>query len=147
RPGHPQFATSDKVGVTLWDARTGQRMLHHEGWGRVTFRFDGRLLATVGKDHVQVHEVDSGKSVLAVPHPGCRVVAFHPSGRELAVAGVGNEVVTYDFPAGKRRTGFGFRSEVSELRYSPDGKQLAAAGNGHGRVWNLGKGEAKDVKA
>jgi WD40 repeat protein len=112
---------------------------------RAVFSPDGRSLALLGGDCVQLIDVDSGQLRFKAPAPGFGrlACAFAPDGRSLAVVGnvtgrkiragnwVGSRRVTSTITWLDSRTGHVRReievpeSYVNSLAFSPDGQALA----------------------
>lgn len=127
------------------------RLRHDQGVASVAFSPDGALLASCGGGSIRLWDVGTAKPAGelrrsanedAMPQvAGWNVIVFSPDGSKLAAAngqgaiGVWN-VATRELmttmgaqgqdPPGVFRPGFG----VSNLAFSPDGRQLAAGGDG-----------------
>lgn len=84
--------------VKTWDARTGRLKHSFRAGGEVaslTFRPDGRTLATSGARGVQLWDLDSGHSRVTLPSRSSAGLAFSPDGSTLAV-GTGGSVELWD---------------------------------------------------
>ncbi len=101
----------------------------HEGTvSAVTFRPDGRLLATGGfDDRVRLWSLPSGLLLDGFDAHGADVngVAFSPDGGQMATAGDDCEVRLWSVPQGKRMGTLRHPERVYGVAYSPDGAFLA----------------------
>lgn len=123
---------------------------------------DGRLLATADKTgHIVVWELETGKQLTTLEAPtmytwdpkarihsigGIRSLAFSPNSQLLAAGGIGQignidhlgalaRIEVFDWHKGERTHEFPgdqYKGLVEQLRFSPDGKTLLAAGGDHG---------------
>jgi WD40 repeat protein len=148
-----QIASADRGGrICLWDAVDGN--LQHQRIGHVAdvvslaFSSDEEHLASGGVDGtVRIWSRSIHRSLGTVPLPGeLRAVAFHPTGRELAVAAAKGELEVWDAAAVERRLVFPLDgAEVAAVCYAPVGSLLAAAvksqdGTGEIRIWDTDTG-------
>jgi serine/threonine protein kinase/WD40 repeat protein len=104
----------------------------------VAYRPDGRELALLASDGaVYLWRGPSGPLRRAFgarpagppdnhPDPAATALAYHPDGRQLAVAGGGPGVTIWDLPEGRRRLHCG-QVAVTAVAYSPDGRYLTTA--------------------
>jgi hypothetical protein len=101
-------ATADPVTALAW-SRDGERLVVLTARSLTVFRRDGRRL-------------------VAVPVPGARALALHPSGRRAAVAVErrgGTQVLAVRLAAGRRsRLIDGGPGRVGGMAWSPDGRRL-----------------------
>lgn len=124
-------------------ARLGSARLRHGGLVRaVGFSPDGALLASASHDRtVSLWEVPTGSERLRLRgHDGdVLALAFAPNGTLLASAAADSTVRLWALrgkDAGKEVRRFTFRADsVDGLAWSPDGKTLAAAGEGVLFLW------------
>jgi WD40 repeat protein len=158
-----------KLNVTVWSA-DGFKKLHslevlQNSQARVALSGDGKLLATWGQHSssaviprtIQLWDTVTGKELkqIVVEGYGVYAVALSPNGKEMAVAdSTGSIISILDVEKGKvvhRLTAR--RNSGSLLRYSPDGKVLAASTpDGAVQVWEtpgylrLGMAEVEDCR-
>ncbi|MFO0875998.1 MAG: WD40 repeat domain-containing protein [Gemmataceae bacterium] len=164
-----RLSTQPTALLTLHEASTGRRVSACEGQAppvtALAFRGDGRVLASggVASSDVWLWEVPSGQPQLllneALDLCAVEVLAFHPDGKRLAVAGIDwlatgprrdGQVVIWDLAERKIVrtlevavvTTRGETVQVScgatALAFSPGGKILACAGlNRVVRLWDI----------
>jgi WD40 repeat protein/predicted Ser/Thr protein kinase len=152
--------------VTLWDVTTGgQRDLHrdrHRESGTSLFASmsvplalspDGKTLALVGMKvegpgGASLPEFSIGRwevtgeparlrHTLAGKLGNIHSIAFSAGGTALAVGRSDGVVKVYDVAAGQERASFRRTLPVHHLAFAPDGRALAASGNGAMTLWNL----------
>ena len=102
---------------------------------------DGKFVAIRCLDgSVRIHDVNDGKPVfsLDVGRNSVNTLAFHPSGRWLAV-GADDRLVVWDLHnRQERRRLNGHTRKIHALAFSADGKRLASsAGDGTMRLWDV----------
>jgi WD40 repeat protein/serine/threonine protein kinase len=151
-PQGDRLATSDnKGGLTVWDARTLQRLWHtqaHRGvvWA-VAVSPEGTRLATAGTDAescVKVWDTASGRLLRALKgQPGERQatgVAFSPDGRRVAASLQSSSIRVWDAATGELVVTLPSH-DVWQLAVSGDGRQIASApGDYVGSVWDVATG-------
>jgi RNA polymerase sigma factor (sigma-70 family) len=135
--------------VRFWDPGAGKEICSVErdrpGSQPFVLSADGRWFAAGGFAggawSVRVWDVDGGKEVHRFATPGeLDVLAFGADGKALAGACRDRRVRVWDLTAGKEsRTLSGPTNVIHALAFSPDGKQLAAAGG------NRTSGERPDL--
>jgi WD40 repeat protein len=130
--------------VKLWNVTTGQELAVLRGHAAqiydVRFSRDGKILATAGGDDrtVKLWDVADRQERATLREPGTVLcVDFAPDGKTLAAAGNNyTGVDLWDLATGRLRTTL--KGVKSRVRFSPDGKMLAAY-DPHGTVlfWDL----------
>jgi WD40 repeat protein/tRNA A-37 threonylcarbamoyl transferase component Bud32 len=136
--------------IALWDADGGAELRrlkgHSRAYSRLQFSPDGRTLAAGGeRGAVTFWDTDSGKERDPLPgHAGAVCcVAYNPDGRLLASGGEDRAVLLHDLAGGPVRK-FTAPCPVNDLAFSPDGRTLAAVGDGpKGAVclWDVATGQ------
>jgi WD40 repeat protein/transcriptional regulator with XRE-family HTH domain len=156
-----RLASASRDGVVkIWESKSGQQMLsfpaHNGQVFSLTFSPDGTRLATASDDGTaKMWDVASSQQLLVVNHGApLSAVAFSPDGKQLATAGADAAVRVWDSSSGKelrvlsghantaRAHSFWMPGGVTEVVFSPDGKQLATAGADQtARIWNAATGQ------
>ncbi|MCI0463802.1 MAG: WD40 repeat domain-containing protein [Gemmataceae bacterium] len=126
------------------------RLRHNDGVCSVTFSADGKLLASVSRDHtVRLWESATGKEVRRFQETDCEYysVAFAPDGKMLALAGGdpvkgGNAAVRlYDLTSGHElRRLEGHQQPAYALAFAPDGASLFSVSCGLALRWDVATG-------
>jgi WD40 repeat protein len=113
---------------------------HTQGINPVVFSRDGRQLATAGGGTVRVWDPESGECVRRFKGQRGNVpsVAWHPSGRFLAVSCRDETVRFWDVESGKELRSFAWGvGAAAHLAFSPDGLTVAAATPQAVVVWDV----------
>jgi RNA polymerase sigma factor (sigma-70 family) len=147
-----RLATGDTAAVRLWDPRTGKLLHTWTGADSCSLAFspDGTLLASGGRDCiVRVWEIASGKKLheLRGRHDnGVQSVVFAPDGK-VVVSSSSNRVLCWDVATGKKIEGILPSARGDCVRFSPDGKSLAADSQEREirdiRLWDWPSGKEK----
>jgi WD40 repeat protein/DNA-binding SARP family transcriptional activator len=143
--------TGDDGAAVAWDPRTGEEVGRIEGpepedavWGP-SFSADGRLMsaAWVREGAARVLDLRTDRLVREVrPEAGAAGTALSPDGTRLAVT-LRDEpvIVVVDLATGSEVLELtGFDWGVGRIAWSPDGRWIAAAGDGHAIVWDATTG-------
>jgi RNA polymerase sigma factor (sigma-70 family) len=137
---------STEQALHLWELATGQPTLRipvgKDPLTAVAFSPDCRTLAAGGKAVLQLHDVATGKQVLAYRGQEAEVslaaLAFSPDGTRLAAGYADSTALVWDLTPGLRRA-----ADLRKARGRLDPEQLwsdlagADAGKAHAAVWAL----------
>jgi len=146
-----KLASAGKDGmVRLWDSDRGKelyKLAGHEGDVlSLSFSRDGKQLVSGGADKtLRVWAVESGKALGQFTHSmPVRAVAAAPGGQYYAAA-QGNHLAAWKRPSAVAvRTLTGHGGFVHAVRFSPDGKIIASAGQDKSiRTWSAVDGAAR----
>ncbi|HEX3599616.1 MAG TPA: protein kinase, partial [Lacipirellulaceae bacterium] len=140
-------ASRDRT-ASLWNAETGKPVKRfQEGHdflvSGVVIYPDGKHLATgAGDNTVRIWDLTAGTQT-AVMTPTGRIgtLAVSPDTKWLATGSPGSEIKLWNATTGETRGSLtGHSAEISALRFSPKGDQLASGDSrGHVRLWQLEK--------
>jgi RNA polymerase sigma factor (sigma-70 family) len=124
---HGPRAGSGRSSITFWDADRGHELRRLDGVHAYDMAFhpDGTLLATTVEAQVRLWELPSGRQRRSWPQQGYRGLAFSPDGHTLACAD-GKGISLLELASGQVRCRMEGVSLPSSLRFSPDGRLLAA---------------------
>jgi WD40 repeat protein/tRNA A-37 threonylcarbamoyl transferase component Bud32 len=135
--------------IALWNVDTGAevRLLHGHARSpsRIRFSADGKTLAAGGEAGiVELWDVASGKEgdPLQGHAGGVRCVAFSPNGGLLASGEEDRTVRLHNLAVGSSQR-FAALNSVNDVAFSPDGRTLAAVGDGPEaavQLWDLETG-------
>lgn len=147
-PTASHFCTIDSAVVTIWIAKTGQKLhtlrghAHHGMVNGVAYSPDGKRLASASSDRtVRIWEVATGRELLVFKGHKFEVntVAFHPDGKRLASGGRG-DLKIWDGTTGREILALGGVESANHLVFSPDGKLLATT-NPQATTWDVATGK------
>lgn len=122
-------------GAMLWNVADGS-LRHQLDMGSVqgglTVRFspDGKLLAIGNRNsHTRLFDAKTGQLLHQLHRNSSHELAFHPTGKKLAIAYVDGTIVVWDVAAGQAlceaKPG---AEEIYSLDWSPDGELLVSSG-------------------
>jgi WD40 repeat protein len=140
--------------IRLWDVATGERRFILEAgptngfWGildaTLAFNPEGTLLASVTSGMVQLWETASGGLIAEIDIPdGAASAAFSLDGSRLAVGSTHQALIfdVTDPSSPVQQTTLAGQERIVQVRFSPDGTQLAAMEANVGvRLWSLTDG-------
>jgi WD40 repeat protein len=147
RPDGRRFASGagDQT-LRVWNAATAKEVLtiHTVDTYRAAFSPDGRRVAAVSVQAVQVWDADTGQALFALKGHMDEVidVAFSPDGRRLASGARDGTVKLWEaVPQPEAQTIPWPDQLVRSVAFSPDGRRLAGgAGDRTVRVWDAATG-------
>ncbi|MGE5378255.1 MAG: PQQ-binding-like beta-propeller repeat protein, partial [Bacteroidota bacterium] len=134
RPEGKELASADQDGtVKIWSLEAGREVLTIpvDGNGRMALSPDGRLIATVSADLLNVYDSANGRIVFEkqIPDAGMTALAFSPNGTELATGGSDYMVRIWNTTSGDTAQEIQIdEANVRAIAYHPSGKTFAVAG-------------------
>jgi WD40 repeat protein len=142
--------------VTIWNLANQQSSVQcrgsHYAVYAVAFSPDGSMLASCGRDTAKLWDTTTGHLLLDLntKQNGSYVgLAFSPDGKRLAVCSTFNfeagMVVIWDLQFGRGIEMLrGLSGQVAKIRFSPDGRHLAAFTHGwQAAIWDLPSGRLR----
>jgi WD40 repeat protein len=131
--------------VTVWEAATGKWLCDlkgHEGDVlAVTFRPDGKQLATAGADKtVRLWDAATGRELLRLRGHSAAVtgVQFGPSGKKLVSRSDDKTARVWDADSGAELVALrGHTDALRDADFRPDELRVVTAGDSSVRVWSL----------
>jgi WD40 repeat protein len=119
-------------GVRLWDGTSGQyvKVMGRTRSMWLSWHPEGRLLASMGWEGLQIWESPSGKMVQTIPSTeGCTCAAWSPDGTRLALATWAGKCQVYrtaDWSIASKWDAH--RGPVNAVAWRPDGSRLVSGG-------------------
>ncbi|MDB5351512.1 MAG: hypothetical protein JWN86_2759 [Planctomycetota bacterium] len=155
RDGQRLTVSAEKGTVSLWPADPGpSRRFFGPVAGLYDFRQpafspDGRMVAlAVDKTSAAIHDAETGLEVRNLTgHQGLiSVVAWHPEGTKIATGSSDGTIKIWDPSNGKETTSLDAGGDVFGLRWTPDGRGIAAViwprhGTRQVGIWDVARRE------
>jgi WD40 repeat protein len=116
------------------------RLPHTSGINALVVSRDGRRLATAAGVTVRVWDPESGECIRKFKgqRGNIQAIAFHPSGRFLAVSCLDGTVRFWDVESGRELVNYGWGvGTASLLAFSPDGSTVSAGTPDAVVVWDV----------
>lgn len=134
--GKQVFIGGQNLAVEAWDVATGkslrQYLTRSDGGQRLFVSSDGKKLAGTSPDgHVQIWNVATGASLgsgFAPVSNGVEAIAFPAEGPAVAYGKLNSTMQVWTIPGKTLTPQDGHFSAVSQIRYTPDGKQILTFG-------------------
>jgi hypothetical protein len=131
----------------VWDMATGKQlrfftMRRPNNWVmQVCFILDGKALATLSGETVNLWELATGKVFRSISDDKHRIQTFalSPDGHTLATGGMDGTVQLWEVASGKEIAVFrGHQGHVNKMAFAPDGRFLASGGQDCGTlIWQV----------
>lgn len=120
--------------VKLWDMKTrkeiGRLSAHSKQVNQVAFNINGTQLGTVSNDGTaRIWDVKTGNELFQLKGQGGSVntITFSPDGKRIVTGGSDSVLRLWDTTNGRQVMDLPQNAPVLQVRFSPDGKWLAAA--------------------
>jgi WD40 repeat protein len=145
------FATSGQDGaVRLWDARTLESRVIHEGpeWSEhLAFADNGRLLAVATGRTLRLFDAAGALRAGFEPHTGViAALAWRPKSAEVAAAGNGGMRI-HRLEPGPESRDYPWRGACLSASWNPDGRVLAAGmQDGSVHLWYVASGTQSQMQ-
>ncbi|MFE1442191.1 CHAT domain-containing protein [Streptomyces sp. NPDC058739] len=142
-PDGTRLVSQGRKGATVWDAETGESVLHVTLLQRVTaaaFSRDGGRIATGTYDTAYVWDAETAEELFRTEQHAVKAMTFSPDGNRLVIAdrlglhawNLSTELKTFEDR----------RSSLESIAYSPDSKRFAAGSrDGTALLWTSGEVE------
>jgi len=150
-PDGQTLLTGDRLGtMKVWDLpqRKEFKALKHIGPVQcLALSRDAKLLATADSGYVHLWDTVTWKEqkrLEGFENP-IYSLAFSPSGKTLATAGMDQPITLWDVASGKQRSTLqGHKGDVMSVSFGGDEQTLASGGkDGTIRIWNAEKGQER----
>ncbi|MDC0157278.1 PA14 domain-containing protein [Verrucomicrobia bacterium] len=137
--------------VKIWDSSSGKELLTITGHSGpvldVAYSPDGKSIATaIDNKDIRLSDATTGRPLRTLEGEQGEVssLAFSPDGKRLAAGYTEGLVSQWDLESGKRltmnseyaQTATNLTRTVTEVIYSPDGKELASIGGASAQKWD-----------
>lgn len=145
-PDGKLIATAGGQGVKIWDAASGnmlRSLTDDSGIQSIQFSPDGKSLISSGYT-LKLWNVANGKDLVNfgnLSHTEITSVAFSPDGKTIVIAKKqGKSIALYDTANGREIRDFtGHADAVNYVRFSKDGKSIAASSGAGGSIGSSSK--------
>lgn len=144
-PDGNTFVTGNYGGVTVWDPKTGKKILEFSDKIKIfpplRFSPDGSTLATGSQEAngIRLWDFPSAKLNGTIQY-GARPldeIRFSPDGHRIAATVRRQQVHVFEVETGRKLFGDAHTSKVNKLAFTADGRYLISGGyDGSVKVWN-----------
>ncbi|MEM7475458.1 MAG: protein kinase, partial [Planctomycetota bacterium] len=148
-------AVGDTGKILLFDTRTGKRLrtistIEERDIRDLDFDPAGKTLVSTSQSKriVQIWNVESGELERELKTPGnTRRIAFHPLGKQFAVADIDDRIHILDLDTGAiTKTCVGHTGMIADITFSPSGEKiLSASDDTTVRLWNARTGRQETI--